>query len=66
MSNPSDQVAAELRRARELLASEREKSRAWRSAFHSLRMAVEGRLERIEQQLDLTEWVDEDRKDQEA
>jgi hypothetical protein len=65
-ATPSHLVADELRRTREQLTTEKEKARSWRSAFHALRIALEGRLDRIEQQLDLTEWVDEDRKDQEA
>lgn len=47
-TNPSTVNAANVRRLERELAAANATARAWRSSFHSLRIALEGRLDRLE------------------
>lgn len=60
-ANPASVVTGEIRLLREQLAAEREKSKAWRTAYHSLRLSLEGRLDRIAELLEDTEWITDPR-----
>lgn len=46
-ANPVSVVTGEIRLLREQLAAERAKAKAWRTAYHSLRLSLEGHLNRM-------------------
>lgn len=62
---PADVASLEVGRLRVELAQARLAAKTWKAAYHSLRMTLSDRLERIEQQLEATEWVDDERKESE-